>query len=328
MTAPGTSPSPPPFPAKTGTSLRRIFTGPEGLRSGWGVLCFLLLLTGLGAATYGLVMVLPLPPFESGGTVVMTPFNKGVVDAVLLIIVAISTSIMANVERRRLADYGFQARKAVTRFFTGAGWGFAFISLLVFALLASHHLILEHHPVSGGLAFRYGVEWFISMLFVGAFEETLFRGYLQWTLARGMTFAAASGVLAILFGIAHGLNPGESRIGLVAAAVFGLVFSLSIWYTQSLWWAIGFHTAWNWGMTFFYGTPNSGLLAAGHFLSVKPKGAAFVSGGSTGPEGSILMLPILLLAGIVICTTMRRETSTGRNQSSSRLDSDRTTSRK
>ena len=326
MTAPGASSSPPPHLARAGTSLRRIFTGSQGLRSGWGAACFLLLLVALGAATYGLIMVLPLPPFESGDTVLMTPFNKGIVDAVLLVIVAISTSVMAKVERRRLADYGFPARKAVTRFFTGAGWGFAFISLLVFALLASHHLILERHPAPVGLAFRYGVEWFISMFFVGAFEETLFRGYLQWTLARGMTFAVASSVLAVLFGIAHGLNPGESRIGIVAAAIFGLVFSLSIWYTRSLWWAIGFHTAWNWGMTFFYGTPNSGLLAAGHFLSVKPRGAPFVSGGPTGPEGSILMLPILLLAGLVIWVTMRTKRSIGRNKSSSSLDSHTTTS--
>jgi len=35
------------------------------------------------------------------------------------------------------------------------------------------------------------------------------------------------------------------------AGLFGLLFSLSIWYTRSLGWAIGFHTAWNWGMTFF-----------------------------------------------------------------------------
>jgi hypothetical protein len=240
----------------------------------------------------------------------MTPFNKGVVDAVLFMIVVIGTSIMARLEGRRLADYGFGSRKAVNRFFQGAGWGFFFISLLIFVLFASHHLTFERHPVPFGSAFLYGIEWFISMFFVGAFEETLFRGYLQWTLGRGMTFLTASLLLAILFGVAHGSNPGESHVGLVSAAIFGVVFSLSIWYTRSLWWAIGFHTAWNWGMTFFYGTPNSGLLAAGHFLSIKPHGVPIMSGGSTGPEGSVFALPILLLVALVIYVTCRSEIST------------------
>ena len=150
------------------------------------------------------------------------------------------------------------------------------------------------------------------MFFVGAFEEMIFRGYLQWTLGRGITFWGASLLLAILFGAAHGSNPGESHIGLVSAAMFGLVFSLSIWYTRSLWWAIGFHTAWNWGMTFFYGTPNSGLLAVGHFLSIEPRGAVVMSGGSTGPEGSVLMLPILLLVAFVIYLIYREQRLTKR----------------
>ncbi|WP_390905453.1 CPBP family glutamic-type intramembrane protease [Occallatibacter riparius] len=36
-------------------------------------------------------------------------------------------------------------------------------------------------------------------------------------------------------------NVGESLLGLVVAGVGGLIFCLSLWYTQSLWCAIGFH---------------------------------------------------------------------------------------
>jgi hypothetical protein len=148
------------------------------------------------------------------------------------------------------------------------------------------------------------------MFFVGAFEETLFRGYLQWTLSRGLTFWVASLLLAIAFGAAHGWNPGESHVGFFSAAMLGFAFSTSIWYTQSIWWAIGFHAAWNWGMTFFYGTPNSGILAAGHFLSIEPRGASIISGGSTGPEGSVFVLPIVLLMNLLIYLTYRSEVST------------------
>jgi membrane protease YdiL (CAAX protease family) len=290
--------------SQTESLVRRIFVGLHGLRAGWGSLVFMALLTLLGAGTYGLVRILPLPPFDSGGPV-MRPFSKGIVEAVLFMIVVIATSIMALLERRKLSDYGFGLRKVATRFLSGAGCGFVFISLLIFVLFASHHVTLEHLPVPLGSAFLNGVEWFVSMFFVGAFEETLFRGYLQWTLGRGMTFWGASLLLAVLFGVSHGSNSGESHVGLVSAAMLGLVFSISIWYTQSIWWAIGFHAAWNWGMTFFYGTPNSGLLAAGHFLSIKPRGASIMSGGSTGPEGSVFMFPIVLLVTLVIYLTYR-----------------------
>lgn len=290
--------------------MRSIFIGSNGLRAGWGALTFVALLILLAAMTYGLIRVLPLPPFDSGGSVTMTPFNKGIVDAVLFIITLIATAIMARLERRRLADYGFGPRKAVTRFFFGAACGFFFISLLVVVLFESKAVTLSHPPIPLHSVLLWGIEWFVSMFFVGAFEEILFRGYLQWTLGRGLTFWVASVLLAILFGLAHGSNPGESHIGLVSAAAFGLLFSLSIWYTRSLWWAIGFHAAWNWGMTFFYGTPNSGLLAEGRFLSIAPRGNPILSGGATGPEGSIWMLPILLLAALVVYFSYRSSHST------------------
>ncbi len=306
-------PDPPPQSSipRTDSGLRRIFIGLHGLRAGWGVLSFIALLILLGAGTYGLVRVLPLPAFDSSGPV-MTPFSKGIVDAVLFVIVVIATSIMALLEKRQLSDYGFGLRKAVTRFLSGAGWGFVFLSLLVCILFVSHHAILEHHPLPVGSAIRYGVEWFISMFFVGAFEETLFRGYLQWTVGRGMTFWMASLLLAIVFGAAHGRNPGESHVGLFSAAALGFAFSVSIWYTQSIWWAIGFHAAWNWAMTFVYGTPNSGLLAAGQLLSIKPRGASILSGGTTGPEGSLFVFPIVLLVILVIYLTYRPKVSTER----------------
>ncbi len=74
-------------------------------------------------------------------------------------------------------------------------------------------------------------------------------------------------LLAIFFGAAHGLNPGESYVGLVSP-VSSDYYSASASGTRIVGWAIGFHKAWNWGVTFFYGTPNYGLLAAGKFLSI------------------------------------------------------------
>ncbi|HEX8711859.1 MAG TPA: CPBP family intramembrane glutamic endopeptidase [Terracidiphilus sp.] len=108
-------------------------------------------------------------------------------------------------------------------------------------------------------------------------------------------FWQAAWVTSTLFGFIHTSNTGENWIGIFAAAGIGFVFCLSIWVTGSVWWAIGCHAAWDWAETFFYGTADSGLVPKGHFLTTTPAGSVFWSGGTDGPEGSVLILGILVL---------------------------------
>ena len=99
-------------------------------------------------------------------------------------------------------------------------------------------------------------------------------------------------------------NAGETAAGIAAVGVAGLVFAYSLWWTGSLWWAVGMHTAWDWAETCLFGTADSGLRAVGHVLTTHAAGPAWLSGGSTGPEGSVLVLPVLVLAGVVVRVTM------------------------
>jgi uncharacterized protein len=70
---------------------------------------------------------------------------------------------------------------------------------------------------------------------------------------------------------------------------------LEVCSRKSLYWAVGFHAGWDWGQSYFYGTANSGLLMQGHLLSAHPTGNPLWSGGATGPEASLFLLPILVL---------------------------------
>jgi hypothetical protein len=81
---------------------------------------------------------------------------------------------------------------------------------------------------------------------------------------------------------------------------------LSLWRTGSLWWAIGFHTSWDWAQSFLYGVPDSGLIAQYHLLATHPVGKPILSGGSTGPEGSIFIVAILVLISLIILFTLPR----------------------
>jgi len=108
-------------------------------------------------------------------------------------------------------------------------------------------------------------------------------------------FWQASWLTSTLFGAMHTGNSGENWIGIFAAAFIGFVFCVSVWVTGSAWWAIGCHAAWDWAETYFYGTADSGFVAPGHLLSTTPRGNPLWSGGADGPEGSLLVIPVVLL---------------------------------
>jgi uncharacterized protein len=83
-----------------------------------------------------------------------------------------------------------------------------------------------------------------------------------------------------------------------------MVFCFSLWRTGSLWWAIGFHTAWDWAQSFLYGVADSGIMVRQHLLATHPLGKPLLSGGATGPEGSIFILPIVLIIVLIIIVTV------------------------
>ena len=67
--------------------------------------------------------------------------------------------------------------------------------------------------------------------------------------------------------------------------------------TGNLWFAIGNHAAWDWGETFLFGTPNSGLRGQHVLMNPSFHGPTLLSGGTDGPEGSVL---VLLSEGLIV----------------------------
>ncbi len=111
----------------------------------------------------------------------------------------------------------------------------------------------------------------------------------------GGPFWYATWVTSILFSFLHTSNGGENWVGIFSTAGIGFVFCMSIRVTGSAWWAIGFHAGWDWAQTYFYGTADSGVVAPGHLLNTTAMGNPFWSGGTDGPEGSILIIGVLIL---------------------------------
>jgi hypothetical protein len=320
-----TSPEPvEPTAPTNGSPVAEIFLGRDGLRAGWGILLFIALCFGLFLCV-NLVQAL-LFPHSLGSVAFSTPHGLLTAEGRELVVVALASFAMAKIERRRLSDYGLGGKRCLRNFAGGLAWGLTLLSLLVFSLRASGLLIFDARLLHGASALRYGAIWLVGFLLVGLFEETFFRGYIQFTLTRGINgicnwlratdshttsqnaigFWAAALLLSFGFGFTHQSNAGESPIGLIAAALIAVVFCLSLWRTGSLWWAIGFHAAWDWAQSFLYGVSDSGTMVVGHLFATHPVGRAILSGGLTGPEGSLYILPIVALTAAAILLTLPR----------------------
>ena len=293
---PESSPHPTPEPPAPRRNLRGIFVAKDGLiRAGWGVLLFILIFAAAGFLV-GYLLRHFLPHHAPSG--VMSPRLSLIFEGVQLFCVIIATGAMALIERKSLFAYGFQGTARALRFFSGLVWGFIAISTLVFVLWKAHLLIFDGQFLHGAILLKYAAAWGLMFLMVGFFEESTLRGYLQYTVTRGIGFWWAALIFSFLFGFGHRTNPGETPVGLFSAGAIGLVFCLSLWYTGSLWWAVGFHAAWDWGESYFYGTSDSGLIARGHLFGEHPVGKILWSGGLTGPEGSLLVIPLILLVAL------------------------------
>jgi uncharacterized protein len=208
--------------------------------------------------------------------------------------ILLATWIAARMAKRPVGDYGIPPRQAFGwRFWEGALWGFAMLSGLALILWAVGAFRIESVALRGIAAWRYAVGWCLVFVFVSISEELVFRGYLFFAAARRIQFWGAALALSIGFAVAHLPNPGETVIGILQVLGTGLLFCFMIRRTGNLWFALGYHAAWDWAETFFYGTANSGLLGHGRLLNSSAQGANWLGGGSAGPEGSVFALVIL-----------------------------------
>lgn len=215
--------------------------------------------------------------------------------------VTLGTLIVSRMEKRPLGDYGIPPGGIFgLRFWEGCLWGFAMLSAIVLILRASGHFQIDSVALAGGAVFHYALGWGAVFLAVAVHEEFAFRGYWLFSFARRFHFWRAALFTSLVFGAAHLGNPNENVLGILQVVVIGLLFCLMIRRTGTLWFALGFHAAWDWAETFFYGTPDSGLLGVGRYLNTSVQGPKWLTGGSAGPEGSVIAFFVLLLCALLI----------------------------
>jgi uncharacterized protein len=264
--------------------LRRVFVGPGGLRPGWGVALYIGMFFAILAVGNWWADTLHNPGLWG------QMFEEfGIVAAAM-----IPALVMIRIEKRPWGAYGLPLQMAFSKlFWVGAIWGFLGITVLLGILRGLHAFDFGHVVLPAIGIIKFAAFWGVMFLGVGFFEEFLLRGYTQFTLARGMGFWPAAALLSFIFGALHLNNPGEAWVGALAAGLIGFFFCLTLRRTGSLWFAVGFHAAFDWGESFFYSVPDSGQVSPGHLLSSSFHGSRWITGGSVGPEGSLLCFLVI-----------------------------------
>lgn len=300
-------PAPAPQPPNT------VFRGPNGIRAGWRVAIFLALVAGVALA---LVVPFAVVIFLKGGGVPagsgfqassLTPLGLSLSEGVLFLCPAVAALIMAFIEHRKFGQYGLPFRSAFQEhFWIGTVVGFLSISSCLLGIFAFHGFHLTSFAIHGNTIVSATAAWGATFVLVGLAEEFSFRGYLQFTLTTGMGFWPSALLMSLLFGLAHRSNPGETYFGLFNVVLFGLLFCLFLRRTGNLWWAVGFHAGWDWGQTFFYGVPDSGIAPYHNLFNSSFSGPHWLTGGTVGPEASVFT-PIVLVIVAFLFTRVYRD---------------------
>jgi membrane protease YdiL (CAAX protease family) len=217
-----------------------------------------------------------------------------------LVAAALSGALcMAVFESRKLTDLGFHWDSNGWRnLLAGTGVGVAGAVLLIVpqALFGLAHF--EALPYSG--ASPRAALFTIALLFCGAAgEEIAFRGFPLQVLMRSYGSWAPILGIGALFGLLHGLNPGATGLSIINTAGFGVLFGIAFLRSHDLWLPLGIHFGWNTTLPFI-GVPLSGLTIRVTEYQLVWKTGVLWSGGSYGPEASLLASFVLVVLFAVV----------------------------
>jgi membrane protease YdiL (CAAX protease family) len=283
-------------PNNSSKGLNQIFSNPEGLRAGWRLLLYVVITAAL---FLGLKMVLmqfyrPNPDKFS--------FESTLFSEMIGFISAFGAAgVMSLLEHRPLGCYGLPVQQAFGKFFwQGVLFGFLEISAVIGLIYAFGGYSFGALALHGPQIVRWAVLWALCLTFVGLFEEFLFRGYTLFTLNSGVGFWLAASLLSLLFAAVHLENSGEGRVGVAGVFVVGMLWCFTVRRTGSLWFAVGMHAAFDFGETFLYSVPDSGMVLPGHLSDATLHGPAWLTGGTVGPEASVFDFVLLFIFFYVI----------------------------
>ncbi len=147
-----------------------------------------------------------------------------------------------------------------------------------------------------------GFVLFLLAIFVQAStEEIICRGFFYQRLNRTYGTAAAVIGSSVLFSLAHFMNPGCTPLALIDIFVTGVLYALMVRYCDSIWMAMGAHTAWNFTQNILFGLPNSGMASSYSFFGLVGETTnSFAYDTAFGVEGTLFAVAVNVLCTLAL----------------------------
>ncbi|HVB38674.1 MAG TPA: type II CAAX endopeptidase family protein [Vicinamibacterales bacterium] len=277
--------------------MTRLFVGSQGVRGGWRFLLFLVLAIG-GGGLFQLFLVTVVgyrPPPGFGA------FDLGLADGSGLFVALLVAALLNPLDRHPFGEYGLPVHgRGVPRFVEGIAWGATGVCLLVGLIWMGGGVSFGGLALHGAPLAHAALTWAVTMIVLGLYEEFLFRGYPLVALWDSLGFWPAAILLSVLFGALHYFTkPMETWVDFSTVGLLGLFLAYTFFRTGSLWFAVGFHAAFDYAALVVFGGPNSGNGGKpldDRLLATTFHGPAWLTGGSLGPEASLFAF--LIVAGL------------------------------
>jgi membrane protease YdiL (CAAX protease family) len=217
-------------------------------------------------------------------------------------IALITTALLARYERRRVDSYGLPIGQAFgAKTAEGALVGLAMTGTVAAGMYLLGGMQVHGFAISGQALVVSALAWFGANMIVGVAEESMYRGYFLQTLWQSIGFWPASIVIALLFTADHYFyKPGENIWDVISLMSLSLFTCYSVLRTGTLWFAAGFHAAFDYMQFFVVGTPNGEQVPEGRLLDVTFQGPAWLTGGVLGTEASWLMYPAIAMGWLYV----------------------------
>jgi membrane protease YdiL (CAAX protease family) len=212
------------------------------------------------------------------------------------------TAIFAWYEGRRVDSYGLPIEQALgARTWDGALVGVVMAGVVAVGMYLLGGMQIRGLQTTGSALVPAALAWLGATICVGLGEELFFRSYLLQTLWKSIGFWPGAIVIALAFTADHYFfKTGENIWDVITLMSISLMLSYSVLRTGTLWFAVGFHMAFDYMQFFVIGTPNGTLVPQGRLLDASFNGPSWLTGGVLGTEASFLMYPAVALAWFYI----------------------------
>ncbi len=144
---------------------------------------------------------------------------------------------------------------------------------------------------------------FFCVFVQSAAEELVCRLYLYQKLARRYKNPLVACIgNAVLFGLLHIINPGLNIWAMIQIIAIGILFSVLVYYYDSIYAAFFVHTAWNFCQNMLFGLPNSGIVSPYSLFHLDAASDGLFFDSKFGIEGSLgadILIIIVLIALVV-----------------------------